>query len=349
MATEAEQLPFEDESFDLVFGHAVLHHIPDLERAFAEFHRVLRPGGVVAFAGEPSRYGDRLAAVPKRAGMLVAPAWRGAVRASRRAVPEAEQSQRPRPGGRGRRPRLRPRRPAPHTGRDRLRGPPRRRRGAARQRLGLGAAHGRVDRRARLGPVGLAQLRLPQLHRPAEGRHPPARAPPPRRALLQPARLRPQAGLTTAQRSRLAAGAEELDAGVEPLEPALAGEGVLEVLPRRLPRRLVDQHAAGLGDLGDAACQVDRPPVVVAGPDQRRAVGDAGPQTAGTPRPPRPPPRPGAAPRPSAARRRSRPASPRRRSASPAAPAARRPRSPSPRAARRPGPAPRPRSPRRAW
>src|SRR5688500_9683757 len=30
--TDAEQLPFADESFDLVFGHAVLHHIPDLER-----------------------------------------------------------------------------------------------------------------------------------------------------------------------------------------------------------------------------------------------------------------------------------------------------------------------------
>ncbi|MEX2448161.1 MAG: class I SAM-dependent methyltransferase, partial [Solirubrobacterales bacterium] len=73
--TEAEQLPFEDESFDLVFGHAVLHHIPDLKRAFAEFGRVLRPGGAIAFCGEPSRYGDRLAAAPKRAGMLAAPAW----------------------------------------------------------------------------------------------------------------------------------------------------------------------------------------------------------------------------------------------------------------------------------
>ena len=31
VATEAEELPFEDESFDLVFGHAVLHHIPDLD------------------------------------------------------------------------------------------------------------------------------------------------------------------------------------------------------------------------------------------------------------------------------------------------------------------------------
>jgi len=93
VTTEAEVLPFEDESFDLVFGHAVLHHIPDVARAFAEFRRVLRPGGVVAFAGEPSRYGDRLAAVPKRAGMLVAPAWRRLVGAAPRRVPEAEQSQ----------------------------------------------------------------------------------------------------------------------------------------------------------------------------------------------------------------------------------------------------------------
>jgi ubiquinone/menaquinone biosynthesis C-methylase UbiE len=90
--TEAEELPFEDASFDLVFGHAVLHHIPDLERAFAEFRRVLRPGGMLAFCGEPSRYGDTLAAVPKRTGMLAAPVWRRLVGASRRLVPEAEQS-----------------------------------------------------------------------------------------------------------------------------------------------------------------------------------------------------------------------------------------------------------------
>jgi SAM-dependent methyltransferase len=92
VATEAEELPFEDESFDLVFGHAVLHHIPDLARAFAEFQRVLRPGGAIAFCGEPSRYGDRLAAAPKRAGMLAAPLWRRLVGASERAVPEMEQS-----------------------------------------------------------------------------------------------------------------------------------------------------------------------------------------------------------------------------------------------------------------
>ncbi|MDE3130620.1 MAG: class I SAM-dependent methyltransferase, partial [Acidobacteriota bacterium] len=56
---DAESLPFRDESFDLVLGHAVLHHLPDLDRAFAEFHRVLRPGGTILFAGEPSVLGDR--------------------------------------------------------------------------------------------------------------------------------------------------------------------------------------------------------------------------------------------------------------------------------------------------
>jgi SAM-dependent methyltransferase len=90
--TEAEELPFDDESFDLVFGHAVLHHIPDLQRAMAEFRRVLRPGGAVAFCGEPSRYGDMLAAAPKRAGLLAAPAWRRLVGARPRSVLDGEQS-----------------------------------------------------------------------------------------------------------------------------------------------------------------------------------------------------------------------------------------------------------------
>jgi SAM-dependent methyltransferase len=76
---DAEELPFEDSTFDLLLGHAVLHHLPDLDAAFAEFHRVLRPGGWIAFAGEPSRRGDRIAAVPKRLALRAAPVWRGAL------------------------------------------------------------------------------------------------------------------------------------------------------------------------------------------------------------------------------------------------------------------------------
>lgn len=78
----AGALPFADASFDVVLGHAVLHHLPDLELAFSEFMRVLRPGGRVLFAGEPSRLGDLLARIPKRAARLAAPAWRGLIGAS---------------------------------------------------------------------------------------------------------------------------------------------------------------------------------------------------------------------------------------------------------------------------
>jgi ubiquinone/menaquinone biosynthesis C-methylase UbiE len=85
---DAEHLPFADESFDLVFGHAVLHHIPNPARAFAEFERVLAPGGTLLFAGEPSRYGDRLAGVPKRVASALAPLWRRAIGA--RAAPPPE-------------------------------------------------------------------------------------------------------------------------------------------------------------------------------------------------------------------------------------------------------------------
>jgi ubiquinone/menaquinone biosynthesis C-methylase UbiE len=84
VACEASALPFEDAGFDLVFGHAVLHHLPDLAGAFREFRRVLRPGGVVAFCGEPSRYGDRISAVPKRGALAVAPLWRTLIGASSR-------------------------------------------------------------------------------------------------------------------------------------------------------------------------------------------------------------------------------------------------------------------------
>ena len=78
---DAADLPFPDGSFDLVLGHAILHHLPDVDAAFAELARVLRPGGRLVFCGEPSRGGHRLAEIPKRAGLLAAPLWRRALRA----------------------------------------------------------------------------------------------------------------------------------------------------------------------------------------------------------------------------------------------------------------------------
>ncbi len=87
----AEELPFPEESFDVVFGHAVLHHLPDLPRALREFRRVLRPGGLVLFAGEPSRVGDRLAWVPKHGAHAVSPLWRRLMRAAPAGVHVHEQ------------------------------------------------------------------------------------------------------------------------------------------------------------------------------------------------------------------------------------------------------------------
>lgn len=43
----SEALPFPDNSFDVIFARAVLHHTKDLEAACKEFHRVLSPNGIL--------------------------------------------------------------------------------------------------------------------------------------------------------------------------------------------------------------------------------------------------------------------------------------------------------------
>ena len=94
---DAERMPYDDDTFDLVVGHAVLHHIPDVELAFREMLRVLRPGGRFVFAGEPTRIGDRYA---RRLGRLT---WKAtttvtrlprAARAWRRPQEELDESSR---------------------------------------------------------------------------------------------------------------------------------------------------------------------------------------------------------------------------------------------------------------
>lgn len=72
---DAESLPHSDDQFDLVIGHAVLHHIPDVEQALREALRVLKPGGRFVFCGEPTQRGDfvarRLSALTWRAASRV--------------------------------------------------------------------------------------------------------------------------------------------------------------------------------------------------------------------------------------------------------------------------------------
>ena len=58
---DAERIPYDDDTFDLVVGHAVLHHIPDVELSFREVVRVLKPGGRFVFAGEPTTRRQRYA------------------------------------------------------------------------------------------------------------------------------------------------------------------------------------------------------------------------------------------------------------------------------------------------
>ena len=43
---DAQDLPFGDESFDVVAALWMLYHVPDVDRAIAEIRRVLRPGGL---------------------------------------------------------------------------------------------------------------------------------------------------------------------------------------------------------------------------------------------------------------------------------------------------------------
>ena len=71
----AEDLPFEDGSFDVVVSTLVLCGVDDQPRAFRELRRVLRPGGELLFiehvrSGDPglARWQDRFAPLWRRVG-----------------------------------------------------------------------------------------------------------------------------------------------------------------------------------------------------------------------------------------------------------------------------------------
>ncbi|MBU0547570.1 MAG: methyltransferase domain-containing protein [Candidatus Omnitrophica bacterium] len=53
--SDMHKMPFVDNSFDIVFGSAVLHHSKNLKAVFAEIKRVLRAGGKLVLINEAAR------------------------------------------------------------------------------------------------------------------------------------------------------------------------------------------------------------------------------------------------------------------------------------------------------
>ena len=167
---DAETLPYPDESFDLVIGHAVLHHIPDLDQAMREVLRVLKPGGRFVFAGEPTAKGDIVARRLSHADVERRQTDHPPARPAGQVRPAGCRTRRvvarSRARGGGRHPHLRPGRTAAAV---RARGCHRRRhrhRGADRVLVRLAGAHGRGRGQARVAGLEVGLLRLRDLAGP---------------------------------------------------------------------------------------------------------------------------------------------------------------------------------------
>ncbi|MBL6751633.1 MAG: class I SAM-dependent methyltransferase [Nevskia sp.] len=52
----SSHLPLANESVDMIFCHQTFHHIVEQEEALREFHRILKPGGVMLFAESTRKY-----------------------------------------------------------------------------------------------------------------------------------------------------------------------------------------------------------------------------------------------------------------------------------------------------
>jgi SAM-dependent methyltransferase len=64
----AESLPFGDESFDVVVANHMLYHVDSPDAALREFHRVLRPKGMLVVALNGMDHLDELLALGERVG-----------------------------------------------------------------------------------------------------------------------------------------------------------------------------------------------------------------------------------------------------------------------------------------
>jgi len=52
IVADMEFLPFRDQTFDIVYGFGILHHLSDIKRGVSEAARVLKKGGYIGFGGE---------------------------------------------------------------------------------------------------------------------------------------------------------------------------------------------------------------------------------------------------------------------------------------------------------
>lgn len=70
---DAQHLPFAGDRVDVLLANHILYHVPDKERALAEFARVLRPGGVLLAATNSAEnmreLSDLLAQAARKAGL----------------------------------------------------------------------------------------------------------------------------------------------------------------------------------------------------------------------------------------------------------------------------------------
>ena len=86
------RLPLPDRSVDMVFCHQTFHHLVDQDGAIREFHRVLKPGGLLLFAESTRAYiGSWLIRVLFRHPMEVqksAPEYLALIRSAGFEVPE---------------------------------------------------------------------------------------------------------------------------------------------------------------------------------------------------------------------------------------------------------------------
>jgi ubiquinone/menaquinone biosynthesis C-methylase UbiE len=55
VAGDCEMAPFKNASFDIIFGHQILHHATDLNRMLGEVFRILKKGGIFVATGEHKR------------------------------------------------------------------------------------------------------------------------------------------------------------------------------------------------------------------------------------------------------------------------------------------------------